>query len=178
MAKTTKIRPWSPLKVAFEGQSCRCMTIQVIICLGFKGECPFCQNPFFEAVLAFYTPYFWLKSQFAHICCWPMCWATIALVPFMGFWVLLSNIIIGNVCLCMCLYVTLFLIALLAFGQVKSWQGSWCPILTKLLQKLPKDAFSYLTPSPGSSGTSMSSKTPGRDLEDRWSLDWVSDVHS
>ena len=28
-----------------------------------------------------------------------------------------------------------------------------------------------MTPSPGSSGTLISSKTPGRDLEDRWSLD-------
>ena len=48
----------------------------------------------------------------------------------------------------------------------------------KLLQKLPKDAPSYLTLSPGSSGTSLSSKTPGSDLEDRKSLDTVSDYGS
>ena len=33
-------------------------------------------------------------------------------------------------------------------------------------------------PDPSSSGTSMSSKTPGRDLEDRGSLDRVSDVQT
>ena len=38
MAKTTKIRLWSPLKVALEGQSCWSMGIQVIIELGFQGE--------------------------------------------------------------------------------------------------------------------------------------------
>ena len=37
---------------------------------------------------------------------------------------------------------------------------------------------SILQPSPGSSGTYMSSKTPGRDLEDRWSLDRVPEVGS
>ena len=42
--------------------------------------------------------------------------------------------------------------------------------------RIPIDASSYLTPSPGSSGTSMSSKTPGRDLEDRLSQDSVPDV--
>ena len=37
-------------------------------------------------------------------------------------------------------------------------------------QKGHKDAPIDLTPSPGLSGTSMSSKTPGRDIEDKWSL--------
>ena len=36
----------------------------------------------------------------------------------------------------------------------------------------------HLTPSPGPSGMSMSSKTPGKDLEDRWSLDMVPDFRS
>ena len=48
----------------------------------------------------------------------------------------------------------------------------------KLSDKLLKDYPYHLTPIPGSSGTSMSSKTPGRDLEDRWSLDIVSVVGS
>ena len=48
----------------------------------------------------------------------------------------------------------------------------------KLTDKLLRDDPCHLTPLPGSSGTSMSSKTPGRDLEDRWSLDRVSDVGS
>ena len=52
-------------------------------------------------------------------------------------------------------------------GQVESWLGSWCSILMKISIKLPTNAPTYLTPSPGSSGTSISSKTPGRDLEDR-----------
>jgi len=43
----------------------------------------------------------------------------------------------------------------------------------KLSQTLLMDVPSHLTPSPGPSGMSMSSKTPGRDLEDRWSLDMV-----
>ena len=48
----------------------------------------------------------------------------------------------------------------------------------KLSQKLQMDVSSYLAPSPGPSGMSMSSKTPGRDLEDRGSLDMVPDVRS
>ena len=35
-----------------------------------------------------------------------------------------------------------------------------------------------MTPSPAASGTSLSSKTSGRDLEDRWSLDKLPDVGS
>ena len=46
----------------------------------------------------------------------------------------------------------------------------------KLLGELPMDIMIILTPSP--SRTSMSSKTPGRDLEDRWSLDEVPDIGS
>ena len=45
----------------------------------------------------------------------------------------------------------------------------------KLSEMLPRDIMSTLTPSPAQSGTSMSSKTSGRDLEDRWSLDEVFD---
>ena len=41
----------------------------------------------------------------------------------------------------------------------------------KLSVKLPKDILDTLTPSLASSITSLSSKTPERDLEDRWSLD-------
>ena len=48
----------------------------------------------------------------------------------------------------------------------------------KLSDKLLKDDPYHQTPPPGSPGTSMSSKTPGRDLEDRWSLYRVSDVGS
>ena len=61
---------------------------------------------------------------------------------------------------------------------MKSWQGFWCWILIKLSQKLLKGDPYHLTLPPGSSGTSMSSMTPGRDLKDRWSLDKVSDVGS
>ena len=46
----------------------------------------------------------------------------------------------------------------------------------KLSVKLPWGILSTLTPSPAPSGTFLSSKTPGRDLEDRWSLDEVLDV--
>ena len=70
-------------------------------------------------------------------------------------------------------------------GQVESWQGLWCWILMKLSQELLTDNPYHLTPTPGSSGItpgssgiSNSSKTPGRDLEDRWSLVRVSDVRS
>ena len=52
----------------------------------------------------------------------------------------------------------------------------WCPIFMKLSGKLLYDVLIHLRPSPGASGTSMSSKTPGRDLEDRWSLDRLPDV--
>ena len=48
----------------------------------------------------------------------------------------------------------------------------------KLSVKLLMDIMSTLTPSPVSSRTSTSSKTPGRDLKDRWSLDEVPDVRS
>ena len=45
----------------------------------------------------------------------------------------------------------------------------------KLSLKVLMDCPFAMTPSPGSSGTSQSSKTPGSDLEDRMSLDTVSD---
>ena len=51
-------------------------------------------------------------------------------------------------------------------GEVESWRGFWCWILMKISQKLHKDAPFYLSPMPGGSGSSMSSKTPGRDLEE------------
>ena len=63
-------------------------------------------------------------------------------------------------------------------GKVESWQGFWCWILMKLTQKLLKYDPYHMKPPPGSSGTSTSLKTPGRDLEDRWSLDRVCDVES
>ena len=61
---------------------------------------------------------------------------------------------------------------------MESWQGFWCYILMKLSQKLLKYDPYHMTPPSGSSGTSTSSKTLGRDLEDRWSLDRVCDVGS
>ena len=48
----------------------------------------------------------------------------------------------------------------------------------ELSGKLPIDIMITLTPSPAASRTSMSTKTPGRDLEDRWSLDEVPDLGS
>ena len=63
-------------------------------------------------------------------------------------------------------------------GPVESWQSLWCWILMKLTQKLLKYDPYHMTPSPGLLGTSTSSKTPGGDLKDRWSLDRVSDVES
>ena len=44
----------------------------------------------------------------------------------------------------------------------------------KLTQKLLKYDTYHMKPPPVSSGTFMSSKTPGGDSEDRWSLDRVS----
>ena len=46
----------------------------------------------------------------------------------------------------------------------------------KLSGKFPMDILITMTPSLAPSRTSTSSKTPGRDLEDRWSLDEVLDV--
>ena len=46
----------------------------------------------------------------------------------------------------------------------------------KLSQRLLMDVPSHLTPSWGLSGMSMSSQTPGGDLEDMWSLDMIPDV--
>ena len=48
----------------------------------------------------------------------------------------------------------------------------------KLSVRLLIDDPKILTPSPHMSGTSMSSKTPGWDLEDRLSLDKVPEVGS
>ena len=48
----------------------------------------------------------------------------------------------------------------------------------KLSEKVQMVSLFAMTPSPGPSGTSMSSKTPGSDLEDRRSLDTVSDYGS
>ena len=48
----------------------------------------------------------------------------------------------------------------------------------KLVVKLPLDILSTLRPSPVPSRISLSSKTPGKDFEDRWSLDKFSDVGS
>ena len=50
--------------------------------------------------------------------------------------------------------------------------------LMKLTGKPMMDNMSTLTQSPAPSRTSMSSKTPGRDLEDKWNLDEVPDVGS
>ena len=50
--------------------------------------------------------------------------------------------------------------------------------MMKLSVMLPWDIMNILTPSPTASRTSKSSTTPGRDLEDRWSLDKIPDVGS
>ena len=46
----------------------------------------------------------------------------------------------------------------------------------KLSVKLPMGIMSTLTSSPTPSRTSKSSKNPGSDMEDRWSLDGLPDV--
>ena len=46
----------------------------------------------------------------------------------------------------------------------------------KISLKLHRNSPIHLTPYLGPSETSMSSKTPGRDMEDAWSLDRVPDV--
>ena len=61
-------------------------------------------------------------------------------------------------------------------GYTESWRASWCWILMKVSAKLPWDILNTLTPSPASPRTSLSSKTPWKDLEDRWSLDKLPDV--
>ena len=61
-------------------------------------------------------------------------------------------------------------------GQGESWQGSWWFILMKLSGKLSKNVSYQLTPPSGSSWTTMSFKTPGRDLVDRVGLGRVSTV--
>ena len=48
----------------------------------------------------------------------------------------------------------------------------------KVSVKLSRDIFTTLTPSPALSGKSLPSKTPGRDLRDRWSPDKLPDVGS
>ena len=56
-------------------------------------------------------------------------------------------------------------------GQEESWQAFSQPIVVKLAGNFPCDVTTLPTPSPSVSGTSLSSKTPGGDLEDRRSLD-------
>ena len=63
-------------------------------------------------------------------------------------------------------------------GKVESWHSFWLWILIKLSPKVQMDLPFPLTPSPDPSGTYMSSKTPGSDLEDRSNLDTVSDYGS
>ena len=48
----------------------------------------------------------------------------------------------------------------------------------KLSVKLPRDILTSLTLSLAPSKTFLSFKTPGRDLDDRWSLDMLPDVGS
>ena len=48
----------------------------------------------------------------------------------------------------------------------------------KLTVKLPWDILTTLTTSPPPYGTSLSTKTPGGDLKNRWSLDNLPDVES
>ena len=63
-------------------------------------------------------------------------------------------------------------------GKLESCLSFQCWILLKLSKKLHKMLWSNLPKTTGLSGISMSSKTPGRDLDDRWSLDIVPDVRS
>ena len=63
-------------------------------------------------------------------------------------------------------------------GKKESWHSFWLWILTKLSLKVQMDSPFAMKPSQSSSGTSWSSKTPGSDLEDRRSLDTVSDYGS
>ena len=48
----------------------------------------------------------------------------------------------------------------------------------KLSQKVQRDTHIHLTQTPGSAETEMSSKTMGKDLEDRWSFDMILDNES
>ena len=48
----------------------------------------------------------------------------------------------------------------------------------KLLENIPQDNLITLIPSPAPLRASLSSKTPGIDLEDRWSLDKLPNVGS
>ena len=47
--------------------------------------------------------------------------------------------------------------------------------MMKVSVKLSRDILSNLTPSPTLSGTYLPSEAPGRDLEDRWTLDKLPD---
>ena len=63
-------------------------------------------------------------------------------------------------------------------GYMESWQACWCLILMKLSVKLPRYILSPLNPPLSPSRTSLSSKAPGRDLDDRGRLDELHDVGS
>ena len=56
-------------------------------------------------------------------------------------------------------------------GQEESWQAFCQPIIFKIAGNIPRYVSTLPTPSQSVSGTSLSSKTPGRNLEDRRSLD-------
>ena len=87
--------------MAFQGKFCLNMGIQVTICLGFQGagfrvkkcssehfenDC-FCQNPGFEAILAFQTPIFdKISPHLPPYVVGPCVGAP--LVPFRGSWVI------------------------------------------------------------------------------------------
>ena len=55
-------------------------------------------------------------------------------------------------------------------------QGSYWLILMKFFVNLPRGLPSPLTQFPALSGSSMSSKTPGRELKDKETLDMIQDV--
>ena len=52
----------------------------------------------------------------------------------------------------------------------ENFTKAWIPTLG------PSSKKRHLIPTSGPSGSSMSSKTPGRDLEERWSLDRAPDI--
>ena len=58
-------------------------------------------------------------------------------------------------------------------GKMESWQGYLCQNWMKLSVEVLNTFFNYLLSTLMVTGTNLSSKTPGSDLEDRWSLDRV-----
>ena len=58
-------------------------------------------------------------------------------------------------------------------GKMESWQGYLCQNWMKLSVEVLNTFLNYLLSTSMVTGTNLSSKTPGSDLEYRWSLDRV-----